>query len=101
MDRLQRAFKRQILPADLADNDRINENTISNNSSIASQHELDKEKPGILGILGLKDSPKGKDLKKLEQETLAKGKIQKIEELPLMENMSDHTSSQFTNDLIS
>ena len=40
-------------------------------------------------------------MKKLEQETLAKGKIQKIEELPLMENMSDHTSSQFTNDLIS
>ena len=52
-------------------------------------------------MLGIKKSPKGKDLKKLEEDTLQKGKIQKIEELPIMENMSDHTSSHITGELIS
>ena len=104
MDRLEMAFRRQILPSDIADNDRINEETSNNSSLIGSvDGEKEKEKSSLLGMIGISKSPspKGKDLKLLEQETLARGKIQKIEELPLMENMSDHTSSHLTNDLVS
>ena len=100
MDRLQAAFKRQLLPKELAD-ERINEET-SNGSTLGEQTQSQEDKGnGLLGLLGIGKATKDKDLKKLEEETLQKGKIQKIEELPIMENMSDFTSSHITGELIS
>ena len=66
------------MPSDIADNDRINEETSNNSSLIGSvDGEKEKEKSSLLGMIGISKSPspKGKDLKLLEQETLARGKI--------------------------
>ena len=62
------------MPNDLVETaDRINEET-SNNSSVVGSFEVDKEKSGAIKML-VRSQSQGKDLKKLEEETLAKGKI--------------------------
>ena len=73
MDRLTEAFKRQILPKELADDDRINEDTENDNTSFGEPaHSQEEKNPGLLQGIFNKVSMR-KDLRKLEEDTLKKG----------------------------
>ena len=101
MGRLEEAFRRQILPKDMYDDDRINEaSSLGESAGPSRKHsDEDKEKDKGKGILSMFSLGKQRDLKQIEEENLKKLRISKIEELPIMENMSDHTSSHITGPL--